>query len=200
MTPFLEYGELKCRADEFLRNHHPSRTIPVPIEDIIERVMKIEIFPTPNLRSTADVVALTSSDMTRIRVDQYMMEEWENRYRFSLAHEAGHVTLHPEWIKATKVTSIKDWQSYFETIDGQEYARIEIQANHFAGLVLAPTEHLRRLWFEEVKKVPPELRRDVLLKQVYEHVGLSIASEFEMSSESVGIRLSLEGLGWSDNE
>lgn len=195
-VPFLKDSELKHRADEFLGEYHPSRAIPVPIESIVESGMQIEIFPVPNLRRTADVDALTTSDISTICVDEYVMMERENRYRFSLAHEAGHAFLHAETIKTSRVKSIADWRSYIQNADDDEYARMEFQANRFAGLVLAPLEHLRRLWFEAVARVPLELQQERILERAYQYIATSIAPEFEMSPESVSICLACERLGW----
>ena len=34
--PILSYRDLRRRAGDFLRTHHPAGTIPVPIEEIVE--------------------------------------------------------------------------------------------------------------------------------------------------------------------
>jgi len=35
-APFLSYDRLQAEVDDFLQTYHSSKTIPVPIEEIIE--------------------------------------------------------------------------------------------------------------------------------------------------------------------
>ena len=48
-APILSYDDVRRRADEFLALHHPDRTIPVPIEEIVEFELGMDIVPTPGL-------------------------------------------------------------------------------------------------------------------------------------------------------
>ena len=89
-APYLPYDTLRPRADAFLRQYHPDRTLPVPIELIVERDFGIEIVPMPGLQYGFDTVAFISRDLTEIRVDEDVFKSRPNRYRFSLAHELAH--------------------------------------------------------------------------------------------------------------
>jgi hypothetical protein len=51
-APYLSYEDLRQKADEFLAAHHPKGAIPVPIEEIIEMQLGIDIVPMPLARCT----------------------------------------------------------------------------------------------------------------------------------------------------
>jgi hypothetical protein len=68
-APVLSYEEIRRRADDFLATYHPSRKPPVPIEEIIEFRLRINIVPVAGLRRAFDIDAFTSSDCTEIIVD-----------------------------------------------------------------------------------------------------------------------------------
>jgi Zn-dependent peptidase ImmA (M78 family) len=89
--PVLSYEQIRERADDFLKAHNPQMIIPVPIENIAEFSMGINIIPIPGLQKLIDVEGFISSDFSSITVDQFVMEERETRYRFTIAHEIGHL-------------------------------------------------------------------------------------------------------------
>jgi len=70
--PFFSYEEIRNRADNFLRQYHPSREIPVPIEEIIEFQMNIDIFPIQGLHTILDIDGFTISDLSTIYVDDFV--------------------------------------------------------------------------------------------------------------------------------
>ena len=47
---FLSYDDLRRHGARFLDQHHPSRTIPVPIEEIAESQLRMDIVPVPGLQ------------------------------------------------------------------------------------------------------------------------------------------------------
>ena len=46
---YLPYQQIGQRAEEFLLRYHPSRLLPVPIEEIVEFKLGVDIVPIPNL-------------------------------------------------------------------------------------------------------------------------------------------------------
>jgi len=89
-VPYLSYEQIRARANDFLSQYNPSGIIPVPIEEIIEFALKINIVPIPGLQKALETDGFISSDFSTISVDQFVLEERERRYRFTLAHEIGH--------------------------------------------------------------------------------------------------------------
>lgn len=48
----LSYQDLRRIAEGFLQQYHPSASIPVPIEEIAEAKLGIDIVPVPGLQET----------------------------------------------------------------------------------------------------------------------------------------------------
>lgn len=85
-APYHSYDDLRRQADAFLANHHPAGTIPVPIEEIIEFQLSIDIVPMPGLHTLIETDGFITSDLKEIYVDELVYTKWPNRYRFTLAH------------------------------------------------------------------------------------------------------------------
>ena len=47
VAPYLPYEKLRAVADEFLKQHHPSGELPIPIEKIVEFRLRLDIVPVP---------------------------------------------------------------------------------------------------------------------------------------------------------
>ena len=63
---FLSYEDINSHAESFLATHHPKLRLPVPIEEIAEFNLRIDIFPFPNLRRTFDIEGFISGyDVSR---------------------------------------------------------------------------------------------------------------------------------------
>ena len=85
--PVYSYEDLRQKADDFLREYHPSGDIPVPIEEIVEFAFNINIVPVLGLQREFEVEGFTSGDLQNIYVDEYVYSDRITRYRFTLAHE-----------------------------------------------------------------------------------------------------------------
>jgi Zn-dependent peptidase ImmA (M78 family) len=107
-APKLSYEDIRRRADDFLLTHHPSHVLPIPIEDIIDLQLRVNIVPVPSLRQAFDIDAFTSSDCTEITVDEAIYNKQPHRYRFSLAHEVGHILLHAAIYRLANFRSVDE--------------------------------------------------------------------------------------------
>jgi hypothetical protein len=90
---YLRYEIITQKAEEFLSRYHPSVTIPIPIEEIAEFKLEVDIVPIPNLRRDFETDGFTSTDLKQIYVDEHLFSEFPARYRFTLAHEVAHIVL-----------------------------------------------------------------------------------------------------------
>ena len=72
--PDRSYHELRVIAEDFLAQHHPEKTIPVPVEEIIEFRLGLNIIPMPGLRRFFDIDGYVSKSLHDISVDQYIQE------------------------------------------------------------------------------------------------------------------------------
>lgn len=143
-VPYLSYDYIRNRATEFLARYHPSGSLPVPIEEIVELKLRLDIIPLPGLKHSHEIDAYITSNVETIYVDQYILERRLNRYRFSLAHELAHAWLHAKIFRKLGFTNLESWRRRQDEISIDEYGRLEWQANAFAGLILVPSADLKR--------------------------------------------------------
>ena len=140
--------QIALAADDFLLRYHPSFSIPIPIEDIIDLQLKINIIPIPNLKkalqeNNLDIDAYISNDFKSIDVDDYVQNVYTNRYRFTLAHEIAHKELHKYIYDKLEIKKIDDWKKILTDFPDWPIEILENEADQFAGCVLVPPKLLR---------------------------------------------------------
>ena len=194
---WLSEDKLRTHADSFLSRYHPSRSIPIPIEEIIDLALKVDIVPTPGLKRGFEVDAFISRDMATIYVDEYTYLNVLTRYRFSLAHEVAHAVLHQKVFHSLIFSSVAEWKEVQAAIPERDYGALEWQAYAFAGHVLVPSAELHQrfaeaLTFAEKQGVQVRSWSDDARRMI---AGF-LARQFEVSTTVVEKRLEKEGL-WS---
>jgi len=140
-APYFSKEDLRGRAEAFLAKHHSTRVMPVPIELIVEE-MGIDIVPTPGLQLVCDVDAYTTWDLQWICVEEFVYLNRPARYRFSLAHEVGHIELHAAIFKEHRFHTADEWKAFATSMDDDQYSYLEFHANEFAGHLLVPRQEL----------------------------------------------------------
>ena len=189
--PHLTYNQLRAAAEAFLKRYHPSKKVPVPIEQMIEFQMGLDIVPLPGLLEAYDVDGFTSSDLSEISVDQFVYEHRPTRYRFTLAHEVGHVVLHADLFKAHRFRGIEAWKRFLMGVPELDYRRLEWQAYSFGGLVLVPGDVLH----QELKLAARQVKAQGLSQETDFAKALMtniMATRFGVSSEVIERRLGYE--------
>lgn len=136
--PHHSYDQLRRFAAGFLAKYNSVGTIPVPIEEIAENPLGLDIIPIPGLKRSFEIDGFIDSDLSAITVDQFVLENRVARYRFTLAHEIAHLHLHRAIFKQVKFRSIDEWKKFQLEVDPKDSSWLEWQANVFAGLVLVP--------------------------------------------------------------
>lgn len=162
---------------------------PVPVELLVESLSDFDILYASD--------GLSEDESGRIDFGQRLItirsDESEQRQRFSLAHEAGHLRLHAKTVELLNVPipglfgdttrphmsrrSSKDWH--------------EVEANRFAAALLMPISLLRpaleqaREKFKQSSKLP---NKKLELVQSY------LAAQFNVSFTAMVIRLKSTGL------
>ena len=191
-APYISNKEIKKKADLFRRKFWDN-SIPVDIETIIDIKLKIDVIPLLNLKQRCDSDALISSDWKSIYVDQneYLDERYQNRLRFSLAHEIGHFVLHKDTHSSFKITSPEAFYRFIEKIPKEQYGFFETQANKFAGYLLAPRELLEEKLGTEIEKAKKAIDLNsfdkILLKS---YIANPLSKKFGISPDSMEIVLS----------
>jgi hypothetical protein len=194
-VPYLSREELRRSAELFLDQYHPSKEVPVPIEEILESDLNIEIRPLPGWRGRFGIDGSLTVDLQTIVVDSELLTRLPRRYRFTLAHELGHRILHPEQVKALAGSSREEWKAAVRGIPSREYSWMEFQASEFAGNLLVPRGPLL-YWYQQAAQRAERGGIDLaeLRDWSMSTVAGWIADEFEVSTEVVEIRLRNEGL------
>lgn len=109
--PVLSFDDLRAVADKFLERYNHDRSIPVPIEQIIDVHFRIDIVPLPGLQHGFEIDACVTSNLATIFIDEYTYNSVSTRYRFSLAHEFAHVILHRDIFKELKFSTVAQWRA-----------------------------------------------------------------------------------------
>jgi hypothetical protein len=193
--PIYSYEDLRKKADEFLHKYHPSGNIPIPIEEIVEFEFRINIVPVLGLQREFEVEGFSASDLKNIYVDEYIYTDRVTRYRFTLAHEIGHIVLHRHLYKAHKFSSIHGWKGFINSMTEEEHSWLEYQGYSFAGLVLVPKNSLLKYTNEWTKKIKDkgismEKNWDFAWELIIEHV----AKAFLVSPDVIEKRVEKDGV------
>lgn len=147
---FIQKGEIERIADDFLKQHHSSMSLPIPIEDIAELSLGLRIIPIHNLKNDFGVDSYITSDFKQIVIDQYCYDKHENRCRFTYAHEMAHLILHKGFYSTGSVNDIKSFLKFQNSITNDEIKSIEIQAYYFAGYVLLLSRLFRKAFEDSI--------------------------------------------------
>ncbi len=190
--PFLKDEEIRRRADEF-REKYWGVTIPIDVELIAERNLKLIIIPLPDLRHLVDTEAFLTGNLREIIYDPRSPEV---RTRFSIAHEIGHFVLHKEAIASLRPSSYEEWKETQRRMPEVLWGRAEYQAREFAGRLLVP----RTLLIMELKSLRPLIQKaqtiapDLELPVIKELISPKLAKRFFVSDEVIVRRLDAEEL------
>ena len=109
---FLNWNKIREQAEQFRSKYvRPHNRIPVPIIDIIELDLGLEVIPIIGLMPKIDIDGFLAKDLTTIYIDSniYRDPRQENRLRFTFAHELGHLILHQEEISRCDHRTEEDW-------------------------------------------------------------------------------------------
>lgn len=201
MVTYLTNREIRKKVQDFLKTYGID-DIPVPIERIIEADMGIDIIPIPGLSKNYDVEGFLSSDLKCISVDQRILEDVPTRYRFTLAHEVGHLVLHGEVYKRASIGSVQDWMDFLKCHDEEDRSNMEHEGYTFAGLLLVPPWHLHRHFLEALPKIQSlidkaraqRIQRSVYLGNAVNRIGAILARTFDVSTDVISRRIKADGL------
>jgi hypothetical protein len=194
-TAAWSYDDLRIRADEFLRQHHPTGTVPVPIEPIVEFGFGINIIPLPGLHRDHDIDGFISSNLTEIFVDLFVFESRPTRYRFTLAHELAHLVLHGDALKEVRPRSVAEWRRFVSGLSEKDRGWLEWQAYCFAGLILVPPTPLATEYRAALRRADEE-GIDITAHggMARQYIATHIGRLFEVSATVVEKRLIYDGI------
>lgn len=189
--PFLQDEDIRRRADQFCEKNWGSN-IPVDIELIVERELKLDLIPLPGLYKITGSEAFLTGNLKEIVFDT---DRPEVRIRFSIAHEVGHYILHKEQIKMLRSESYEKWREIINNIPGPIWGRAEYQASEFAGRLLVPKQAL----IQSIKKRKSQIRqaKKILNEDsaaLIEYLASNISKEFVVADKTMSIRFHKEDI------
>lgn len=176
---YLPDETIERDAEALLAEHADARGVtidaPIPVDDIIEKHLKIGIefddthrlfrVPRSGTGSDPDILGAIIFEQKRIVIDESLDPDAnpakEGRYRYTAAHEVGHWRLHRGlFARDPAQTSILDPDERPSVIcrTSQAKVRIETQADLYASCMLMPRKLVFRAWDEAF----PDRRRRVL--------------------------------------
>jgi len=195
-APYLPYDKIRIYAADFLETLHPSGEIPIPIEEIIEFELGMDIIPMDNLFQEFGTDGFLANNFQALYIDNYMMTNRENRYRFTLAHEIGHRILHKDFYERKDIKSIDDWIELINTLDSDQYSWFERHAYNFAGLVLVPSSPLLDEYGKALGILEDQnfefKRADI--DMINEYASVMIAKAFRVSDSVINKRIDFDKL------
>lgn len=187
----------------FREEYWPENTLPVDMEKIVEQRLRLNIEPIHSLLDELDIDAFLKLDLSGIVVDYdcFMKERFQNRVRFSFAHEVGHFVVHKDIYKKIPFENPEEWKYFVLNMADNEYRNFEWQANEFAGRLLVPRERL----IGEVKKIYKTIEESDLLPYlsddpwaVLSRVSPVLCKPFGVSENVIERRVEREDL-WPPN-
>lgn len=125
-SPNLTLADVTRASKDFLQKYHPALTLPIRIEEIVELKMNITLVVVPGIKDLIGVDSFISSDFSQITVDEYAFTKYEERTRFSIAHEIGHFVLHKSWYEKHGPKTLEDYLTFYDRIDPEVYKFLEI--------------------------------------------------------------------------
>ena len=158
----LSYRRIGEIANKFLSNFHPHLSLPIPIEEIAEQKLNLRIHEQMNLKKDYDVDGFLISDLTTIFIDFNLYMNFENRTRFTIAHENGHFILHGKLFKSLNINSIEDLNTFAARLTDEEHGWLEYQAYSFASHVLVPTQLLISELKKKLGRIPSQEAPEIL--------------------------------------
>ena len=176
-VPFMTTEAIEKDAASLLAEYAKARGIliapPIPIEDIIEKHLKLRIdfddmhsacgVPLPV--TGADILGAMIFDEKRIVIDQSLDPEeqpaMEGRYRFTLAHEGGgHWRLHRRYFNANPGQASLFAEPNPPSVicrSSQAKEPIEWQADFYASCLLMPPDLIFATWNEMFRDQKPRV-------------------------------------------
>lgn len=187
--PIYRRQQIEALAEHFVREHHRSGGLPLPIEAMAER-MGLEIYPVPRFRDAqGGRTAALNNDVQSVTIDENA--PW-GHYRYALAHECGHYVLHRSFIASMAVQgehAVTTWRHRLAKHEPQTLSDLERQADVFARCVLMPGECFSTEMDAAEARLPPGQDWFTASDQVFEAMTDLLAETFGTTQSSVVRRL-----------
>jgi len=190
-VPHITREQAEQFAEGFLETHHPSRSLPVPIDLLAEKAGNLDIVPCTGVDDVVDGHGFLSSDLNTIYIDWHVYHhKVPHRYRSTVAHELGHLVMHAAVYRGLHIESLDEHLEFIRAIDADALSWLETHADWFMGFVLVPRAQLRRLLDEKLAALAAAGYQPAALNPaVADRVARSLAQDFCVSPRMIKTRL-----------
>ena len=193
--PYFTYSDIRQRAQTFLAQYHPSLELSVPIEEIVDVKMGINIFPFPRLYKDHGLNGFLSRDRTTIYVDELQYDQFNEKYRFTLAHELGHHVLHKSCYENLPFESPDEYVKWRLSVTPEDISWFETHGDWFAGYVLVPTNRLEQICLKVVSKYQDKFSEfKTIPDEIWSYISNEVATYFDVNPPVVEIRIKKENI------
>jgi hypothetical protein len=179
-VPYIADESIERDAEALLAQFAHARGVairaPIPIEDIIEKHLKLHVefddlhrlleIPRGGFGTEPDIFGAIWLEAGEIVIDESLDPEVrptiEGRYRFTLGHEGGHWRLHRPLVEAGQESLFGDTQQPTVVCrSSQSKERVELQADLYASCLLMPRKLVFWAWRDRFGNDHPRtLRRE----------------------------------------
>jgi len=182
---FVSRSEIKGICENCHKKYCKELNFPLEIELIVEKKLNLHIIPIAGIRALIGIDAFLRSDFSGIVVDnnEYLDDRYQNRLRFSIAHEVGHFILHARAYKDLGIRSAGDYINSIQKLSEKAYSALEWQANQFAGNILVPREELA----VSLTKARKAAERESLTSKLKDDLGQMLALLMPGISRKFGV-------------
>ena len=182
-VPYISEDAIERDAAALLAQYASAKRVelraPIPIEDIVEKHLKLRIefddlhrllnVPRSGPSLDADIFGAIWVDSGRVVIDESLDPEvrpaMEGRYRFTLAHEGGgHWRLHRGLVgtdsdQGALFTDVSTPKVICRSSQAKE--RVEWQADFYASCLLMPPRLVHAEWHDRLGRTKPLLLSDL---------------------------------------
>jgi Zn-dependent peptidase ImmA (M78 family) len=179
-VPYIADEIIERDAEALLAEYAHGKGVeiraPIPIEDIVEKHLKLHIefddlhrrleVPRKGLGPDPDILGAIWFEDGEIVIDESLDPEErpsrEGRYRFTLAHEGGHWRLHRPLVHANRRQESLFGDTRQPTViyrSSHSKERVELQANLYASYLLMPRTLVMKAWRERFGNENPWVLR-----------------------------------------
>lgn len=157
--------------------------------------MGINIFPFPRLYKDHGLNGFLSRDRTTIYIDELQYDQFNEKYRFTIAHELGHYVLHKSCYENLPFESPDEYVKWRLSITPEDISWFETHGDWFAGHVLVPTNRLEKICLKVVSKYQDKfLKFKTIPDEIWSYISNEVATYFDVNPPVVEIRIKKENI------
>lgn len=134
IIPYISDGKIQSIASSIRKRCDLNEMEPVKTDELIKILSRLRYAPE-NANLDSFILGICDFKTRTVRLNQELTLD-SPRWRFTLAHEIGHIILHTWLFKREKKGILSDSENHLIVSENQ--GRIEYQANLFASYLLMP--------------------------------------------------------------